>query len=117
MSNLAKKFRDDVVIIGISDETRKAYDNGMRKLNMSNGNFEYSLALDPKGKMIKAVKVTGIPHIMIISSDWIVRWQGHPMELEESTLRQIVAANKTLGSATSAGGVSGRSNRWALELQ
>jgi len=57
--------------------------------------------------MQRAVRVGGIPHVIVMSSDWVVRWQGHPAGLNASTLGAIVEANRTL-----AGGGPPLCSRW-----
>ncbi len=99
MNELAGQFADDVVCIGISSESRSKYNAGMNKLaarNVTPQSFHYPIALDSKRTMQQAAKITGIPHVLVMSSDWIVRWQGHPSQLTTQALGQIVAANRTL---------------------
>jgi hypothetical protein len=36
------------------------------------------------------IKVTGIPHVIIVSTDGIVRWQGFPLSDEEHLTEDIV---------------------------
>ncbi len=109
MNELAERFRGQVTVVGVSDEAPDKFQQGMNRLQqrgLSLADFRYHVALDPSARMKGAVGVRGIPHIMIMSADWIVRWQGHPMELTPAILEQIVAA--------SAGG-TGRSSlrsRW-----
>lgn len=113
-NQLADQFRDDVAIIGISDETDSKFQTGLNRLNASKGinldTFRYHLALDNSATMKKAIQIRGIPHVIVISSDWIVRWQGHPASLNAYTLGKIVAANHSLiGSSSKLKG------RWAIE--
>lgn len=104
-NELADQFRDEVVIVGISDETDSKFKDGLDKLYKSKGitldTFRYHLALDNSGTMKKAIGIRGIPHVIVISSDWIVRWQGHPASLSANTLGQIVAANRSLNGSSS----------------
>jgi thiol-disulfide isomerase/thioredoxin len=111
MNELATAFADDVVVVGISDEQPGDFMKGLARRELAAESFRYALALDPSGRMKKALAVKGIPHAIVMSSDWIVRWQGHPGGLHESTLRQIVAAN----AGAPAGGGPPRA-RWAAEL-
>lgn len=110
-NELAEKFRDDVVCIGLSDEKLRDFQNGMRKHKLSMNDFRYYLALDPDRKMYGKLAVKGIPHMIVMSSDWVVRWQGHPAKLDAFTLGQIVAANLTLDPSATQG--DDKCNRWA----
>ncbi len=115
-NDLAEKFRDDVVIVGISSETPSKFWQGMDKLASSKrinlDTFRYYLALDPSATMKKKVNSTAIPHAIVMSSDWIVRWQGHPATLTAADLGRIVAANKAM---TGGNGAAPSCNRWSAE--
>ena len=108
MNGLAKRFRGDVVVVGISSEEERDFDKGMRRIRKTPGSFEYSLALDPGRSMGKQVGNRGIPYCIVIDSNWIVRWQGHPTRLSENLLAQIVGADKANGGAA-----GGRPRRWS----
>jgi predicted regulator of Ras-like GTPase activity (Roadblock/LC7/MglB family) len=64
--------------------------------------------------MKSAFGIRGIPHVAVISTDWIVRWQGHPSSLDANTVAAIVAADPGVranaGGATSPGAPP---SRWA----
>ena len=96
MNEISKKFAENVVCIGISDETKSAFDTGLGKAKLKIGSFNYSLALDPEHKLKDFFEVKGIPSCAVVSSDGIVRWQGHPMTLDDATMMQLVAAQKAL---------------------
>lgn len=110
-NELAEEFRDDVVMIGISDESRNDFDLGMSKQRLRLKDFKYFIALDSDRKMYNKLGVNGIPHMIVMSSDWIVRWQGHPATLTASTLEHIVVANRAI-SPSSVRSDDG-CNRWA----
>jgi thiol-disulfide isomerase/thioredoxin len=96
MNELADRFRGKVVCVGISDEKPDEFEDGILKRKLKLDSFKYHLALDPKATMKSFFGVRGIPNIAVISSDWTVRWQGHPQQLTVATLEQIVKANDAL---------------------
>ena len=96
MNDLQRQFKDDVVCIGISDEQPQAFETGLQNRNLGPTNMHYSLALDTSGKMKKSFAVRGIPHVAVMSSDWVVRWQGNPSNLSQEILSAIVKANKSM---------------------
>ena len=83
-----KKFGDRLVIIGISDETEAA----VRK--MTSPQIDYAVAIDTQGRTKKEVGVKGIPHVMILDPQGIVRWEGYPLlnghELNEKLVQAIL---------------------------
>ena len=44
--------------------------------------------------MKKVVEVNGVPHVMVIDPEGIMRWDGYPLlaghELKESTIEEII---------------------------
>jgi thiol-disulfide isomerase/thioredoxin len=115
MNDLQNQFKDDVVCVGISDEASDAFDAGLRRRDLGPGNFRYSLALDPTGQMKKRFAIRGIPHVAVISSDWIVRWQGHPNNLSADVLNAIVAANKVMVNRVGDGSPGAPPARWRAQ--
>ncbi|HET6247068.1 MAG TPA: TlpA disulfide reductase family protein [Tepidisphaeraceae bacterium] len=85
LNKLQAQFKDDLVVIGVSDEDADTVTAFAKKTEMA-----YSLALDSSKKMSKAIHVAGIPHVLIISTDGIVRWQGFPLSDEEPLTPEIV---------------------------
>jgi len=89
LNDYYEKFGDKLVVIGISDETEYA----VRKL--VNPRIEYSIAIDTQARTKKAVGVTGIPHVLIIDPEGIVRWEGFPFlkgyQLNEKVVADILA--------------------------
>ena len=102
MNDLADKYRDDVLCVGVSNEKKNDFENGMGKLKakqITMDTFKYAIALDPAGKMANSIKVRGIPHCIVMDRNWIVRWQGHPASLDAGTLDKIVRADKAAAGA------------------
>jgi cytochrome c biogenesis protein CcmG/thiol:disulfide interchange protein DsbE len=110
MNEIATGMRGDVTCVGISDESSSDFDKGVKKQNLKKSDFEYAVGIEPSGSMKKGFGITGIPHVAIISSDGVVRWQGHPMGLTPDVMRQLVEANKSL--LARGGGGGGGMPRW-----
>jgi len=73
LNSLHKKFGDKLVVIGISDEPES------KVQAMKEPKIEYFRAIDTQARTKKEVKVEGIPHVMIIDPQGIVRWEGFPL--------------------------------------
>lgn len=78
------KFGDQLVIIGLSDETEREV------RAMKSPEMEYAVAIDPQGRMKRAAQVRGIPHAMLIDPKGIVRFEGHPGYLNERALAALL---------------------------
>jgi cytochrome c biogenesis protein CcmG, thiol:disulfide interchange protein DsbE len=100
MNSLATKFGDSVCIVGLSDEKPNDFQDGLKKRKLKLENINYALALDPAAKMKSAIQIRAIPHCIVMSQDWTVRWQGHPMSLRPQILEQIIKANASSAAPT-----------------
>lgn len=93
LNDLAAKFKDDVVVIGISDEKPETVTKFLKTTSA-----KYHVGVDPKQRVLKALDVQGIPHVLVITPDGIVRWQGFPQADEDpltaDKLKQIIDASK-----------------------
>jgi thiol-disulfide isomerase/thioredoxin len=86
-------YRDDLVVIGLSDEPVATLKPFLAKTRMA-----YAVGTDTKGRASKQIGIQGIPHVVVVSSDGVVRWQGFPGldtdPLTTEKLAQIVRADK-----------------------
>jgi thiol-disulfide isomerase/thioredoxin len=87
LNGYQKKYADRLVVIGISDETA----SDVRKLKSPK--LEYASAIDTKARTKNELKVTGIPHVIIMDPQGIVRWEGFPFlgghELTDAVLEDL----------------------------
>lgn len=113
MNEIANTFRGKVECVGLSDESASAFQSGLQRTKLGPQSFAYSLALDPQGRMKGAFQVRGIPHVAVMSTDWVVRWQGHPSALTEAIVRQIVDADPGVGGGAATGSTGRPPARWA----
>jgi thiol-disulfide isomerase/thioredoxin len=93
LSQWQKTYKDDLVVIGVSDEEPATLEAFIKAKNV-----DYAIATDTKQKMNKFLGISGIPHVLLISSDGIVRWQGFPLAktdpLTEDKLKQVIDTDK-----------------------
>jgi cytochrome c biogenesis protein CcmG/thiol:disulfide interchange protein DsbE len=85
LNGLQAKFKDDLVVIGVGNEPAEKI-----KAFTATTKVQYALSTDEKETMNKSVGVKGIPHVLIISTDGVVRWQGFPFSSEEPLTADIV---------------------------
>lgn len=93
LNKFQEEFKDDLVIVGLSDEKPETVKGFMQKTKMN-----YHVATDVNGVMKGKLGVKGIPHVMVVTPDGIVRWQGWPQDekdkLTHDKLAQIIKAWK-----------------------
>jgi thiol-disulfide isomerase/thioredoxin len=75
LDKLQKEHKNDVVVLGLSSEAEAKVSSFLKSKK-----HEYSQAIDQNGRLNNAMGVQGIPHVVVLSSDGVIRWQGHPMD-------------------------------------
>ena len=88
MNDIAKEFKNDVVIVGVSSEQKQKVVDFQKNTKM-----DYHVAIDPQRRMQNLIGIKGIPHAIIVSDEGTVRWQGHPTGITSELVQQIVDAN------------------------
>ncbi len=86
LNEFQKTFGKDLLVIGLSDESTGKVSGFMKKTKVN-----YTMAVDSKKVLKSKLGIMGIPHVMIISSDGIVRWQGFPGLGSDTLTEEIVA--------------------------
>ncbi len=108
LNDFHKKFGNEMVIIGISDETEQIVRNFIEP------KIEYYIAIDTQARMKNELAVFGIPHVIIIEPGGYVVWEGFPFlngyELTEEVVEKIlnVGTKQHVGNSTSRPRPSGR---------
>ncbi len=85
LNTLHHKFGDRLVVIGLSDEPEKT----VRR--MTNPTIDYYVGIDPQRRSLSTVGVKSIPHALLIDPKGIVRFEGHPGNLDEQKLQSLMA--------------------------
>jgi thiol-disulfide isomerase/thioredoxin len=85
LNAFARKFADRLVVIGVSDEPEAT----VRRFNEPH--IEYFSTIDTKARMKGILEVKGIPHVILIDPDGIVRWEGYPLLAGDRLTEQVVA--------------------------
>lgn len=95
LTEVQKKYaKNDVVIIGITDEDPKL----VKQFVTSMGDkMDYTIAIDDNGETSKAYMdafgIDTIPHAFIVDKNGKIVWQGNPMEGFDEAIEAIVAGN------------------------
>ncbi len=92
LNEFQKEFNDDLVIVGLSAEDEA--DTKVPEFIAGNKydiEFHYAQAIDTEGRMKSALNVRGIPHVMIVDSKGIVRWQGFPLDESDPLTSDVIA--------------------------
>jgi thiol-disulfide isomerase/thioredoxin len=111
MNELAQRYGNQVVVVGVSSEAADACKTGMNSKSLR---MNYAIACDRSGAMSGFYGVNGIPACVVVTSDGIVRWQGAPQGLTQALLDPIVTANAEWFAKASQAMKDGR---WAKALK
>ncbi|MDG5490688.1 TlpA disulfide reductase family protein [Psychroserpens sp. SPM9] len=88
MNEFSKEFKDALVVVGISAETEA------KVKSMKTPVMDYYSALDTSSALNTAYGIQGIPHVVLIDPNGIVRWEGFPSlpghELTSEVIKAIV---------------------------
>ena len=84
LNALQKRFADKLVIVGVASDSQEEVEG------MTDARIEFASALDSKGKLSSAAGVTSIPYVLLLDSQGIVRYQGHPSALDEKKIEPLL---------------------------
>lgn len=88
LNKFQKTFADNLVVIGLSEESKE------KVLAMTEPVITYASAIDSLARTQKEYEVVGIPHVVLIDPQGIVRWEGFPaqpgFELNETVLQTLI---------------------------
>ncbi len=102
LNEFHRKFKDELVVIGISDEPEA----DVRKLEYPL--VVYYSAIDTKARTKKVLGVFGIPHVVLLEPDGYVVWEGFPLlrdyELTAEIIEQVLSVGRDKQQANSSDG-------------
>ena len=88
LNDISSKHPNDLVVIGISDEPAEKVEA------MATVKPTYYEAIDTRRRMHDKLEVKGIPHVILIDPNGIVRWEGFPFlqghELTDATITALI---------------------------
>jgi thiol-disulfide isomerase/thioredoxin len=101
LNDLHRRFRDELVVIGLSEEQEQIV------RDLQEPKIDYYLAIDTQARMMKELGVFGIPHVIIVEPNGYVVWEGFPLlqghELTAEIVERIFEAGKPRPSSRGEG--------------
>jgi cytochrome c biogenesis protein CcmG/thiol:disulfide interchange protein DsbE len=93
LNSFHEKYGDKLTVIGLSDEPAEKVEK------FADPKINYNEAIDTKGTLKNSLKVTGIPHLILINPKGVVIWEGFPLldnnELTEEVLKRLLEKYKS----------------------
>jgi thiol-disulfide isomerase/thioredoxin len=96
LDSLQKEHKQDLVIIGVSGQPAGNYKEDIESVKsfLQGHKSAYSHANDLSQNIYKALNIQGIPHVAVLSTDGIVRWQGNPLDPSfAKAVKTVIAAD------------------------
>lgn len=84
LNALQKKFADKLVVAGVCSESQEEIEE------MPGPKPEFAVATDPKGKFLSTIGVSSVPCALLLDSNGIVQYLGHPGAVTEKKLQALL---------------------------
>jgi thiol-disulfide isomerase/thioredoxin len=109
LDDVQKKHEGKVVVIGVSGQAmppRYPEDVAAIKKYLEKSKSEYSHVNDVENQRVyKSLDIEGIPHVVVMSTDGVVRWQGNPHDPNfKKAVDAVVKVDPGLGTSGKSGG-------------
>ena len=85
LNALFARSQGKLQIIGISNEDQTTITAFRKKTPMG-----YSVASDPSNRLAQHFGVRGIPSAVLVDAAGVVKWTGHPMELDDGKIAMLL---------------------------
>jgi thiol-disulfide isomerase/thioredoxin len=79
-----EEFKEQLVVMGISTEVKEVVEH------YTNENIDYASGYDTQARLKHALKVSGIPHVIIINPEGVVVWEGFPGLPEDKLTSEVI---------------------------
>lgn len=78
-------------VLAVSAEKKKAVEKFVKAMGEK---MTYPIGIDNQGQTTTAYRIRGIPTAFLIDKNGVVRWAGHPMQLSESMIKNLLAGGE-----------------------
>ncbi len=93
LNNFVNRFGNRLGCVALSEDSKSNFEDRMLREHLKRSDFDYAVGLDKARATANAMNLTAIPHTIVLSRDWIVRWQGSPGSLKADVLQKIIDAD------------------------
>jgi len=87
LNQLEKALPGKLEVLGVTTATEA-------EVSQADPKPDFPSALDPDGQFIKAAGVTALPCILLVDTNNVVRYEGHPAAVTTNTLAGLLASPK-----------------------
>ncbi|MFG0304914.1 MAG: thioredoxin-like domain-containing protein [Phycisphaerales bacterium JB040] len=95
LDQIQKRYSKDLVAVGLTGPDSRQSRGDVERYAQEH-RVSYHYAYDEEHDLKRQAEVAGIPHVLVLSSDGVVRWQGFPNASGdfEQVVARIVAADR-----------------------
>lgn len=83
LNQLHKVFADKVEVFGVTTATEA-------EVEESDPKIDFPCALDPDGEFLKEAGVVSLPWVLLVDTNGLVRYEGHPAAVNTNTLHELL---------------------------
>jgi len=102
LDRLQIQYKGDLLVMGISGQSagsRYPEDERAIRSFIAGHPVSYSHLHDAQQRVYRSLRITGIPHVLVISTDGIIRWQGNPLDANfQRAVDSVVRADPLLAA-------------------
>lgn len=101
LDGLQKRHRGSLVVLGVGGQSD---DIDTFRDYVQDSKHSYGQVFDPQQRIYRALKVRAIPHVVVMSTDGVVRWQGNPLSQDfKGAVEAVIDADPGLKANQSDG--------------
>lgn len=94
LESLQKRYKQDLTVLGVGGQGE---DLNTVKSYLASNRHEYGQLFDAKQSVYRSLSIRAIPHVVVMSTDGVVRWQGNPLDPSfEKALEQVLRVDPGL---------------------
>ena len=101
LDQVQQRLGDEVLVMGLAGQARGTYREDERSIRayIRSHPVSYSHLHDAQQRLYRNLNVRGIPHVLVVSTDGVVRWQGNPLDPRfRLVVEQVVRADPYLAA-------------------
>lgn len=99
LDELQRANRNTLSVLGVAGQSRPGYPEDLNSVRnfINRQQHSYGHMIDPSQRVYKSLQVRAIPHVVVMSTDGIVRWQGNPLDPQfRSIVEQVIRVDPGL---------------------
>ena len=102
LNDLQQRHRGELLVMAMSGQSAgSSYPEDERAIrrHIRSHPVTYSHLHDPAQRVYRALQIRAIPHVVVLSTDGVVRWQGNPLSPDfQRTVARVIEADPLLAA-------------------